>query len=128
VARAAVSARRRNAPRSGALCQWTDGGARRRTRRQAAATFWYLGGGGLRRQQYREIHRRYGVRERAPAEPLHILETDSAAPTNEQLRCSLARSLLRSPRTHQYPAPGAAAAQRAAVRRVLPGAGGAGNA
>ena len=67
VARAAVPARRRDAPRPGAGRQRPAGRDGRRPERQAAPAVRALGGRRLHRQQHGALHRRHAARRRSTA-------------------------------------------------------------
>ena len=67
VARAAVPARRRDAPRPGALRQRAAGRARGRAERQAAAAVRAVGGRRLHGQQHGAVRRRHAARRRSIA-------------------------------------------------------------
>ena len=56
----------------------------------------------------------YGRQDLSP-QRLHVLETRHAATADDHPQCAVPGSLHRSPRTHQHPAPGAAADERTGV-------------
>ena len=123
LARAPVPARRRDAPRPGALLRRPDGRACGRSERQAAAAGRALGGRGLHRQQYGPLQGRRRGGEGPPPQLVYLLEADLGPAADDHVRRPFARILHGAPRADQHATPGAPPDERAAVHRGVARAG-----
>ena len=99
----------------------------RRPEREAAAARRACGRRSATPAATRPSSRPTRARKGPPPQPLHLLEADRAAAADDDLRRPVARVVHRAARADQHAAAGAAADERAAVRRGARGPGRAGD-